>query len=367
MERTGTAEMPLHSGKAPSWLFSRMKKLASPIAKLIIEDYGRREFLKRISDPYWFQAFGCLLGFDWHSSGLTTTVCGALKEALSIEQHGVAALGGKGRTSRKTPKEIANLAEELNFNEKKTNELIKTSRLVAKIDSSCVQDSYQLYHHSFFITEEGRWAVVQQGMNSSYARRYHWINTKQDGFFNDPHNGIISQRLSRDVLNLASKSSSETRQVSLDIIKDNPEKLKNYLYKQTTLLNFSKKKLSMPRHHKLTEEELPQSVIQALKKAYQLQPENYEELVLLKGIGAKSLRALALISETIYGTKASWKDPAKYAWAHGGKDGWPYPVDKPTYDSSIKFLKEIVEATEIEKKEKKSALRRLNKLNALIN
>ncbi|MBW2988123.1 DUF763 domain-containing protein, partial [Candidatus Woesearchaeota archaeon] len=343
--------------------FSRMTKLSGTIAKVIVDSYGQDELLKRLSDPFWFQSFGCVLGFDWHSSGLTTTVCGALKQSLNLEEHGIVALGGKGKTSRKTPEEILQVGDMLNLSERITTDLIRTSKLVAKVDSNCVQDGYQLYHHTFFLNEKAKWCVVQQGMNTVYARRYHWIGFGKVEYFNDPHSGIATQKREQDVLNLAARESQETREVSLDILKDNPIHLKRYLQPSTQrLLSEFSPHLKMPTHHELTQAHLTNSVLKSLQKAYEIQPEDYEELVSLKGIGAKSLRALALISEVVYGAKPSWRDPAKYSWAHGGKDGWPYPVDKQTYDSSLEMLKSAIQEANLGNREKINALKRLANL-----
>ncbi|MCJ7479293.1 MAG: DUF763 domain-containing protein, partial [Candidatus Nanohaloarchaeota archaeon QJJ-7] len=327
-------------------------------------EYSREEYLRRLSDPYWFQAFGCVLGFDWHSSGLTTTTMGALKEALEPEEHGIAVLGGKGGTSRKTPEEIEQLESVYNLNSSVTEELKESSRLSAKVDNSMVQDSYTLYHHTFVLTEDGDWAVIQQGMGDESARRYHWLSDNVEGFVEEPQNAIASMDKRQEVLDLTSEVSEEARKVSVDLVKDDPRHLKRYAKEenQRSLDSFtgdSSPHLTMPRHHRLRDEDLTERSIDQLQKAYEIQPEDYRELVSLKGIGPKSLRALALISELVHDAEASREDPAKYAYAHGGKDGTPYPVDRERYDESIQHLEEALGQAEVEGKEKRKALKRL--------
>lgn len=335
-----------------------MRKLARAITDVIIYEYGQEEFLKRISDPYWFQAFGCALSFDWHSSGLTTTITGALKEALNPQEHGIAVCGGKGITSRKAPSEIEEFGNSFSLSSKTIEELIYASRMSAKVDNSCVQDGYQLYHHCFFLTEKGEWAVVQQGMNEDYARRYHWISEGIENFIDEPHTGICCDRIENKVLDMTAKDSEETRKISLDLVKDNPIHLENFFKK-----NINQQKLisefTMPTHHPILDIDIGKNGMKVLQKAYEIQPESYEELVSLRGIGPKKIRALALISDLIYGAEPSWKDPVKFSFTHGGKDGFPYPVDRKTYDNSIRILKDAVEQAKLERNEKLYAIRRL--------
>ncbi|MBD3252516.1 DUF763 domain-containing protein [Candidatus Pacearchaeota archaeon] len=351
MRNSGIADLPLHRGKCPGWLFPLMKKLAGGISEVIVEEYGKDEFLKRLSNPYWFQAFGCVLGFDWHSSGLTTTTTGALKEALK-DNVGISVAGGKGKISRKTPQEIIELGDKIGLKQNTINELIKTSKLSAKVDNHLLQDGFQLYHHVLFFSNKN-WVVVQQGMNNSYARRYHWIKTHD--FLNGPHSGIMCDKITKP-FNLVDKKVEETRKCSLDLIKDHPGYLKKYLKpaknNQKTLTEY----FEMPREH------FPEIDIdlKTLIKAYEIQPKNYEELLMIRGMGQKNIRALALISHLIHGTELSWKDPVKYSFAHGGKDGWPYPVDKKIFNESIDFLKQTIENTKINNKQKSGVLRRLN-------
>jgi len=360
MKRTGTADLPLHGGRAPRWLFNRMVKLASGITEVLVYEYGREEFLRRISDPHWFQAFSCVLGFDWHSSGTTTTTCGALKMAINPEELGIKVTGGKGSTSRKTPMEIEQTAEIFPLSTKRIEGLKYSSKMSAKVDNSCIQDSYQLYHHSFFFTEKGDWVVVQQGMSDRYARRYHWLSDNVKSFVEEPHSGICTDRFEKETLDMTAKESDDARKVSVDLVKDNPDHLTQYFRKepQRLLTDFGKE-LVMPEHHPVLEVDIGKGGLEILKKAYEIQPENYEELVALRGMGPKRIRALALISELVYGAEPSWKDPAKFSFAHGGKDGYPYPVNRRLMDKSIGMLKDAVEEAKLERKEKLYAIKRL--------
>ncbi|MFH1774429.1 MAG: DUF763 domain-containing protein [Methanobacteriota archaeon] len=362
MKRTGVAELPLHSGRAPRWLFQRMVKLAGGITEAVVYEYGSGEFLRRLSEPCWFQAFSCVLGFDWHSSGTTTTTCGALKVALEPEKHGIVVAGGKGKTSRKAPDEIESAGNVFSLPSNKLEKLKYSSKMSAKVDNTCIQDGYQLYHHCFIFTEHGDWAVIQQGMNENYARRYHWLSERIENFVETPHSAICCERKESSVLDMTARESGEARKTSVDLVKDNPEHLKRY-FKQRQLTEFLGNKiqeLSLPARHAVLDIDVGERGMHMLKKAYELQPENYEELVAIRGIGPKTVRALTLISELVYGSKASWKDPAKYSFAHGGKDGFPYPVDRKTYDASIEILKNAVEEAKVEKKEKYSAIKRLH-------
>lgn len=358
-----------------------MVKLSGALTEVILEEYGHEEFLNRISNPYWFQGFSCIIGFDWHSSGTTTTTCGALRASLNPEEHGIAVLGGKGKNSLKTPMQIGQLADEFNFSEKTRDNLINSSKLSAKIDNSCIQDSFTLYQHNFFLTEKGKWAVVQQGMNLSnkYARRYHWMSTDWDDFLSDPHTAIECDRKNDETLNMASKKSEEVQKISVDLINDNPEHLRTYFRrkdpKQTLLSDFfdfkndeddptgflTQKSFSMPAHHEVLDMDLSDREFEVLKNAYELQPGDYKELISLKGIGPKKIRALALISDLVYGQEASWEDPVKYSFAHGGKDGFPYPVDREVYDYSIDTIRTSLKQAKLDDKEKYDAIKRLNK------
>jgi len=357
MKRTGSVNLPLHGGSAPRWLFGRMVRLAEGISEILVCDYGQEEFLRRISDPYWFQALSCVLGFDWHSSGTTTTTCGALKTAINPKELGIRIAGGKGATSRKTPSEIENFCNEFSISSKRAEELVYASRMSAKVDNSCIQDGYQLYHHCFFLTEKGKWAVVQQGMNLDYARRYHWISEGIESFVEEPHTGICCDRVESHVLDMTANDSRETRKASLDLVKDNPAHLENFFKKSNDQKSIQE--FTMPAHHPVFNVDIGKDGMNVLQKAYEIQPESYEELVSLRGMGPKKIRALVLISELLYGTEPSWRDPVKFSFTHGGKDGFPYPVDRKAYDNSIQVLKDAVEQAKLERKEKLYAIKRL--------
>jgi hypothetical protein len=352
-QRTGIANLPLHYGKVPPWLFGRMSQLAREITIVTVTEFGIEEMLRRLSDPFWFQAFGCVLGYDWHSSGVTTTVCGAIKEGLrGLERElGLFVAGGKGRTSRKTPLEIENTGHLLKVN---PSSLAYASRMSAKVDSSALQDGYQLYHHSFFFTNDGSWAVVQQGMNevNRYARRYHWLGEKTFDFVCEPEAAICSQARG-EALNLVARESAKVRHVITQVAaEEKPAKIVGQLNRLKTL--------NLPRRPYIGLEDInPHRLSKIFLIAYEHKPENFESLLALDGVGAKTLRALSLISELVYETPVSLRDPASYSFAHGGKDGHPYPVDRNVYDYSIQFLARAVEKAKIGDKDKLAAFRRL--------
>ncbi|MBN2251512.1 MAG: DUF763 domain-containing protein [Candidatus Altiarchaeota archaeon] len=365
MKRTGSVDLPLHGGRAPRWLFQRMVKLSGALADVLVHEYGQKEFLKRISEPYWFQAFSCVIGFDWHSSGTTTTACGALKQAIDPETVGIYVAGGKGRASGKTPAEIGKAGELFDLSSQKVERLRYSSRLSAKVDNSCIQDGYQLYHHCFFLTEKGDWAVVQQGMSTGHARRYHWLSEGVECFVEEPHTGICCDSVADEVLDMTSKESTEARKVSLELVRDDPRHIERYLAgknPQKSLADYGgtgEERYSMPGHHPVLDIDIGRKGMETLRKAYELQPENYEELVSLEGMGPKKIRALALVSRLVYGAKTSWRDPAKYSFAHGGKDGYPYPVNRETYDSTIQALNDALHEAKLERKDRLYAIKRL--------
>ncbi|MGV8143411.1 MAG: DUF763 domain-containing protein [Methanothermobacter sp.] len=369
--RIGVVNLPLHGGHAPKWLFQRMVKLTRGITETILYEYDTAEFLRRISDPYWFQALSCVIGFDWHSSGTTTTTCGAMKMAIDPEEHGIMVAGGKGRASRRTPTDIERAGELFSLSTRKVDDLIYSSKISAKIDNSCIQDGYQLYHHSFLLDEKGDWAVIQQGMNeeSRYARRYHWLSENMVEYVEEPHEGICCDRKENESLDMTAQQSQDSREISVDLLCDNPEHLRKYFKDKTplksenqTILDEYVTEFKMPRHHPVLDMDLSDREFEVLKKAYQLQPSSYEEMLSLEGIGPKKIRALALISDLVYGSNPSWKDPVKYSFTHGGKDGYPYPVDREVYDHSIHTLKEALENAKLERKDKYKAIKRLEGL-----
>ena len=355
MRQTGIAQLPLHGGRAPAWLFQRMVRLGREIIRLIIEDYGPREVLTRISDPYWFQSLGCVLGFDWHSSGVTTTVCGALKEGLRGRERefGFVIAGGKGAASRKTPGEILAAGDKFPLSGS-ADELVQLSRLTAKIDNNAIQDGFQLYHHNFFFTFDGSWAVVQQGMNDRFARRYHWNSQNVQSLTVDPHNAICSDLQLKRALNLVTSESLAAQSLVTELSREHPAKLTDELCRLQTL--------SLPAHHQIEIQDIrPESIEKILLKTYEAQADGFQTLLGMPGVGAKTLRALALLAEITYGTPASWKDPAKFSFAHGGKDGHPYPVNRKVYEESIEFLRNTLERTKVEPSEKENSLKRLNR------
>ncbi len=352
MKRTGVSDLPLHSGKAPRWLFSKMVRLSRAIVLAIVEEYGPEEFLRRISDPVWFQAFGCVLGFDWHSSGLTTTVCGALKEALRplCRELGLFVCGGKGRASLKTPEEILKWAEECALPERLSS-LPEFSRLAAKVDNAALQDGYTLYHHTFFFTSSGSWAVVQQGMNesTSYARRYHWLGERIKDLVEEPHSGIVSLRKEREVLDLTASKSRSTRDAIVKLLREDPLSVLKEV-----------KTLRLPRRHDIRSEDLtPKGLERILLSTYERPPDDFKDVLSIRGLGPKTLRALTLVSELIYGCKASREDPVRYSYAHGGKDGHPYPVDSKVYEDTIAFLEDALRRARLGISDKLSLFKKL--------
>ncbi|MBI2405703.1 DUF763 domain-containing protein [Candidatus Microgenomates bacterium] len=347
MARTGIATFGLDYGRCPPWLFARMKRLGRLITEAIVLEYGNKEFVRRMSDPFFFQSFGTILAFDWDASGLTTTTTGALKEALRGTERtlGIFVAGGKGKTSLKTPDDITRYADWHGFN---PNPLVYASKMSAKVDNTAVQDGFTLYHHSFIFTKDGLWTVVQQGMDTARqrARRYHWLSDKLTDFVEEPHSGIKDTKLSTrssKVLNLVAKKSRKTRDTSATLVKEEfPTLLKDL--KVLDYVNFPFDRRRMEK---------------SLSFAHDSQPENFEQLLGVRGVGPKTIRALSLVSEVIYGAKPSYTDPARYSYAHGGKDGIPYPVDRSTYDTSISVLERAVKKARLGYYERLKALQKL--------
>jgi uncharacterized protein len=329
-----------------------MVKLAREISVHIVSEFGAEEMLRRLSDPFWFQAFGCVLGFDWHSSGVTTTVTGAVKEGIrGLESDlGFYAGGGKGAVSRRTPAEITEACDRLSID---ARPLVYASRMSAKVDSAAVQDGYQLYHHAFFFTPSGGWCVVQQGMNDAngMARRYHWLSTAVRSYVNEPHAAICAEA-EAPTLNLVASESEAVRSSSAELSRQEPQVVLSALTEIPAL--------TMPRRHAVLISDVnPQYLKKILLKTYDRAPENFETLLGMEGVGARTLRALALVSEIIYGTPASTRDPARFSFAHGGKDGFPYPVDRETYDTTVEVLRAAVNRAGIDRSERVQALKRL--------
>lgn len=327
--------------------------MASAILEVIIREFGPEEVIKRLSDPFWFQSLGCLLGFDWHSSGLTTMVCAALKEAVKGREKdfGIIIAGGKGKTSRKTPEELQDYGEKFSLD---VNNLIFASRISAKIDSAALQDGYNLYHHTFIATLKNQWAVIQQGMNekTKKARRYHWLSKDLKDFVCEPHKAIISEAKG-SALNMVAKESEDARRVATLIARDNPERTIKELNRI----------LQLPERHFLAQEDIaPNRIKKILLKTYNHPPKDFLQLLEMEGVGVKTIRALALISDVIYGAKPSYTDPFVYSFAHGGKDGYPYRIKKEDYDKSISIWESAIKLAKLGRGEKLSALRRLSRL-----
>jgi uncharacterized protein len=412
MIQRGIASFGLDGGHCPPWLFKRMVALGREMTRVLVAEYGPDEFIRRIADPVWFQSLGTVLAFDWNASGLTTILTAALKEAIRGEERelGIFICGGKGATSRKTPDEIRAWGERLALAEAPTENLVYNSKMSAKVDSALVQDGFQLYHHAFFFSlssrqgsaraaatgqsKIGSWAVVQQGMNTeaAKARRYHWFSENIDDLVAEPHAAISSPVVMNRVLNLTANKSAQTRELSTELVQagyfsvmkdiqllrkhssrlsqmvklrqrgqgglfDSPEQPDKDA-RELTVLNLESREF---KYHPVVHEDFARSkyLEKILAKVTDRKPENYEKLVAMEGVGPKTVRALALVGEVIYGANPSYEDPARYSFAHGGKDATPYAVDRKTYDQTIHILGEAVRKTRLAPDEKRRALGRL--------
>lgn len=370
-----TAQLPLHTGQAPPWLFQRMTKMAAAITQAIVEEFGPHEMLNRLSDPWWFQAFGSVLGFDWHSSGLTTVTCGALKQALtrSGSDLDLIVAGGKGKVSRRTPQEIAEAADRLGIAD--GQRLIFASRMSAKVDSAAVQDGFGIYHHSFIFTPDGHWCVIQQGMDavSQWARRYHWLGTEVDDFVCEPHQAIsdLNQQSTRrsppdasDKLNLVARESTANRRASAELVREHPDRILEEIKCCT-----EGPTLFAPAHHRVLDSDInPVRLRRMVLRAHEAHPADFATLLETPGVGPATIRSLSLLAEIIFQAPASRRDPAQqeaqrrwadYSYAHGGKDGTPFPVDRSTYDQNIAILTDAVRQARLGQNDKFHALRRL--------
>lgn len=363
--RTGIATVPLDYGHCPRWLFERMEKLGRGIATAIIEEFGPEEFLRRLSDPVWFQSLGCVMGFDYNSSGLTVVTLGALKSGLFEVQDslGIYVCGGK-KESRKTPEEILayGISRQFSFAE----DLIYASKMAAKVDSSLIQDGYQIYQHNFLFTKSGSWTVIQQGMNTQNqtARRYHWLSSSMKDFIEEPHTGIASQ-VKVKPLNLTAKESSENREISLGLVNKEPKTfIKNLELVQTKRSKNLTEMILYDKEfywHPVTEEKFDLKRMEKIISSINGQsPGNFENLLSLRGVGPKTVRALSLVAEIIYGTKPSYEDPARYTFSVGGKDGTPYFVDRKTYDKTLELMNKGILKSQVSLQEKDKAQARLN-------
>ena len=349
MKRSGVADLPLHGGRVPQWLAERMTRLGTAITETIVHDYGASAFLSRLSDPFWFQALGSVMGMDWHSSGITTSVMGALKRGLAsrADELGIYVCGGRGRFSRNTPNELRMIAERRGFD---GEALVRTSRLTARIDNNAIADGFQIYLHSFVVASNGEWAVVQQGLNdrSGMARRYHWHSASVRDFVAEPHTGIVGENQGV-IMNLVDARAKPAQTALLDIAHENP----------VTILSEARH-LRMPRHHEVREKNIDLKRLGAvLAVAYERNLHDFAELLLLEKLGPRTLQALALVAEVVHGAPNRFSDPARFSFAHGGKDGHPFPVPLKTYDESLTFLRRSLEAAKIGDKEKLDGFRRL--------
>jgi len=350
MKRSGSADLPLHYGYVPKWLAERMAKLGLAVVETIVMDYGKDEVLRRISDPFWFQSLGAVMGMDWHSSGITTSVMGALKRSINphSKELGIYICGGKGNHSRETPNELLKISERTGLN---GTELVRCSKLSAKVDNTAIQDGFQLYTHNFILSNEGKWAVVQQGMSpqSKTARRYHWHSETLTSFVDDPHTSIYGQNTGY-ILNMADKTAAPSRNGVMQIANENPQNMISEI-----------SKLVMPSHHDVRAENVDLKRLGAvLWLAHEKRPADFEELLLLEGLGPRTLQSLALVSEVIHGTPSRFKDPARFSFAHGGKDGHPFPVPTKTYDETLGVLQTAIYKAKLGNSEKSEAIKRLH-------
>lgn len=351
MKRSGTADLPLHGGRVPQWLAQRMTMLGTGITEAIVHDYGTSGFLSRLSDPFWFQAFGAVMGMDWHSSGITTSVMGALKRGLAprANELGLYICGGRGRFSRNTPNELRLLGERRGFD---ADSLVRTSKLTARIDNNAIADGFQIYLHNFVVTADGEWTVVQQGLNdrSGMARRYHWHSPSVRDFVTEPHTGIVGENQGT-IMNLVDNKAKPAQAALLEITQERPEK---------TLQ--AARHLKLPAHHDVRAKDVDLKRLGAvLAVAYERNLHDFAELMLLENLGPRTLQSLALVAEVVHGAPSRFSDPARFSFAHGGKDRHPFPVPLKTYDESLNVLRKGLDAAKVGDKEKLDGFKRLNR------
>ncbi|TDK39626.1 DUF763 domain-containing protein [Rhizobium deserti] len=368
VQRAGSADLPLHGGRVPRWLGERMTRLGSVITEAIVIHYGRDELLRRLAHPFWFQSFGAVMGMDWHSSGITTSVIGALKRGLTpmSGELGIHVCGGRGRNSRQTPDELIAIGNRVGID---GTALATTSRLVAKVDSAAVQDGFDLYLHGFIVTDDGKWVVVQQGMNGDrgQARRYHWLSEGIASFVDSPH-AAIEGRGQGEIVNLADHRAGASRKGQLDLLATlGPDRI----VKEVIAIDPSRKKkelaqpmlpyLIMPAHHDVREEDVNMRRLHGtLAAAADRGPEDFEQLLLTPGVGARTVSALAMVAEVVHGAPCRFSDPARFSLAHGGKDRHPFPVPIRVYDETIKVMKSAVGKAKLGREEELQALKRLD-------
>ena len=375
---SGHADLPLHTGTVPRWLADRMMVLGTLITESLVENFGPDEVLVRLSDPLWFQSFGAVMGMDWHSSGITTSVMYALKRGLNprAKELGIYVCGGRGKYSRMTPDELLQIADRESLN---GDALVRNSKLVAKVDNNAVQDGFQLYQHNFILTRSGNWTVVQQGMNTAEkkARRYHWCSNDLRSFVEEPHTGVVGENRGK-ILNLTDTAADKARDSILEMSHEEPERLIKEITQigkpasemillqggQPSLFKeLESRSIEMPAHHEVLEQDVDLKRLGGvLATAYQSQPKDFESLLLTPGLGPRTLQSLALVSEVIYGTPSRFTDPARFSFAHGGKDGHPFPVPLKIYDESIRVLRDSIEKSKLGYNDKSDCIRRLHQV-----
>lgn len=353
MKQSGTAILPLHYGHVPPWLANRMARLGLAITECILQDFGKQEYLKRLADPFWFQSLGCVLGMDWHSSGITTSVLGALKKSINplSNQLGIYICGGKGKHSKNTPQELFQYSDRNGLD---SAQLVRASKLVAKVDNTAIQDGYQLYLHTFIVSDNGDWTVVQQGMKDAdaSARRYHWHSPAFTSFTEKPHAGICGIRQGK-IIDMTAADAKPAKDAIIGLCREKPVHI---------LAEVSK--LIMPNRHHVTSKDIDLKRLGAmLWLTHEKRPTDFEELLLLQGMGTRTLQSLALVSEVIYGTPSRFEDPARFSFAHGGKDGHPFPVLTKVYDETIDVLSHAVQRSKLGIDDKKQAISALSNLS----
>jgi len=353
MKRSGSADLPLHYGHVPVWLAERMSKLGFAIVETIAMEFGTSEVISKLANPFWFQSFGAVMGMDWHSSGITTSVLGALKKSVNphSKELGIYICGGKGKHSMQTPRELLWVGERTGLD---GNMLSNCSKLTAKVDNTAIQDGFQLYQHNFIVDSQGQWCVIQQGMNpmSKTARRYHWQSENLKSFVNEPHTFIYGENQG-DILNLTASTALKTRESILELTTESPQKIIREV-----------QHLVMPNHHDVRMKDVNMKRLGAMLWAtHENKPEDFEELLMLKGMGPRALQSLALVSEVIYGTPSRFEDPARFSFAHGGKDGHPFPVPVKIYDETISTLEKAIKRAKIGNSDKLQAIQKLSEIS----
>lgn len=374
--KSGSADLPLHGGHVPKWLADRMTRLGAVITQAIIHHYGRDEFVRRLAHPFWFQSFGAVMGMDWHSSGITTSVMGALKRGLAPLQNelGIYVCGGRGRHSLQTPQELLTIGERVGLDGAKLGEV---SRLIAKVDSAAIQDGFQLYLHSFVVTDDGKWTVVQQGLNdgSHTARRYHWLSEGMTDFVDAPHTAIEGDNQG-NIINLTDKRADQSRKAQLELLTSlGPDGITNELQKIKQYLPMPKEKagqrflphLIMPAHHDVRASDIVTKRLHGnLAAAADRAPSDFKELLMIPGVGERTVRALAQVAEVVHGTPCRFTDPGRFSIAHGGKDRHPFPVPIKVYDQTIQVMKSAIQKAKLGQEEELSALQRLDAQSRLL-